>query len=211
MDYFIRLMRKKFAGYLTAFAIGVAVGIYYRGPLPDDILGTNDRIVSPSPIIGTGSPARPDVLVSPTVSPPPGPLTEDVVTSVVDGDTIKLKSGATVRYIGIDTPETRHPTRGIECFGTEAAAYNRSLVEGKRVRLEKDVSETDRYGRLLRYVYVLPEASDGAVVEVNEHLIANGYAYASSYPPDVAHDTRLALAERTARERGLGLWTACPR
>jgi len=80
------------------------------------------------------------------------PVTHPTVTHVVDGDTIELSTGEIVRYIGVDTPETKHPTKPVQCFGKEASAYNSSLVLGKTVILTKDISETDRYGRLLRYV-----------------------------------------------------------
>jgi len=79
------------------------------------------------------------------------------VTRVVDGDTIEVSIGGTlyrVRYIGIDTPETVAPDRPVGCYGPEASAANKALVEGKTVTLEKDVSDVDQYGRLLRYVYV---------------------------------------------------------
>ena len=79
------------------------------------------------------------------------------VEQVVDGDTIKVHLGGrleTVRYIGVDTPETVHPARGLEPYGKEASRFNASLVEGKMVRLEFDVERRDRYGRLLAYVYV---------------------------------------------------------
>ena len=76
---------------------------------------------------------------------------------VIDGDTIKVDIDRRlydVRYIGVDTPETKHPTKGVQPYGPEASERNRQLVEGRTVQLERDVSETDRYGRLLRYVYV---------------------------------------------------------
>ena len=71
------------------------------------------------------------------------------VQRVIDGDTIELENGETVRYIGIDTPETKHPEKGIEYYGQEAYLANKNLVEGKTVRLEFDVKERDKYGRLL--------------------------------------------------------------
>jgi len=74
-----------------------------------------------------------------------------MVTKVIDGDTIIVEGGYRVRYIGIDAPEIRPR---LEAFGMEAWQANRQLVEGKKVRLERDVSETDKYERLLRYVYV---------------------------------------------------------
>jgi micrococcal nuclease len=129
-----------------------------------------------------------------------------VVTEVVDGDTIKVSIGGdvyTVRYIGIDTPETVHPTRGVEPYGAEASAANRRLVEGQTVRLERDVSETDRYGRLLRYVWV-------GDVMVNAELVRLGYAQVSTYPPDVARQEEFSRLEAEAREAGRGLWADAP-
>ena len=124
------------------------------------------------------------------------------VTRVVDGDTIKIEGGQTVRYIGIDTPETVHPQKTVECFGREASNKNKELVEGKFVQLEKDVSEVDKYGRLLRYIYV-----DG--VFANELLVKEGFAHASSYPPDVEYQDLLNSAQQEAQEQNKGLWAGC--
>lgn len=124
------------------------------------------------------------------------------VTRVIDGDTIELEDGSRIRYIGIDTPETVDPDRPVECFGKAASERNKKLVDGRTVRLEKDISETDRYGRLLRYVYV----DD---VLINLSLVEEGYAYAYTYPPDVAFAERFTEAERIARENDRGLWAAC--
>lgn len=118
------------------------------------------------------------------------------VVRVIDGDTIEIEGGARVRYIGIDTPEVYPQTK---YYGPEAWAKNRELVEGKVVTLEKDVTEADAYGRLLRYVYV-----DG--VFVNGELVRLGYAWAISYPPDTKYQERLAQLEEEARGAGRGLW-----
>ncbi len=123
------------------------------------------------------------------------------VTRVVDGDTIELEDGRKVRYIGINTPETVDPRRKVECFGKEASSFNKSLVEGKKVRLEKDVSETDRYGRLLRFAYL----EDGTFV--NEVLVREGYAYAAAYVPDITRKAFFAETEKDARENERGLWS----
>jgi len=128
------------------------------------------------------------------------------VIRVVDGDTIRVRIGGreyTVRYIGIDTPETVKPGSPVECFGPEAKRRNEELVGGKVVELEKDVSETDRYGRLLRYVYV-----DGRMV--NAILVEEGYAQVATYPPDVKYQELFLKLQRRAREEGRGLWGACP-
>lgn len=123
------------------------------------------------------------------------------VVDVVDGDTIKVKFPdghiETVRYIGINAPETGQP------YASEATMFNASLVSNKQVRLEKDVSERDKYGRLLRYVYV------GSLF-VNAEMVAKGYANAATYPPDVKYANYFASLEAQARNNGLGLWTPPP-
>jgi len=125
-----------------------------------------------------------------------------LVTKVIDGDTISLSNGEVVRYIGIDTPETKHPSLPVQCFGAEASNKNKKLVEGKAVRLEKDVSETDKYGRLLRYVWI-------GDVFVNEYLVQQGFAQVSTYPPDVKYKDIFLQAQKEAREGNLGLWGTC--
>jgi len=135
--------------------------------------------------------------------------TEFKVSKVVDGDTIHLDSGETVRYIGIDTPEL---SKQKECFADESTEKNKELVLGKTVRLEKDISEADRYGRLLRYVYVVPPSQDATVrreVFVNEYLVREGYANAVTYPPDVKFADLFRQAENDARENNRGLWGKC--
>lgn len=124
------------------------------------------------------------------------------VDRVVDGDTIVLEGGWVLRYIGIDTPETKDPRKPVQCFGEKASEENKKLVEGKMVRLEKDVSETDRYGRLLRYVYV----DD---IFVNDYLVKGGFSHASSYPPDVRYQQQFTQSEKEARENNRGLWSNC--
>lgn len=125
------------------------------------------------------------------------------VTKVIDGDTIEIEGGYRIRYIGIDTPETVHPSQPVECFGKEASTKNKELVEGKTVRLERDITELDRYGRLLRYVWL------GDVL-VNEILVKEGYATSYTYPPDVKYQERFVQTEREARENKKGLWASCP-
>jgi len=130
------------------------------------------------------------------------------VVKVIDGDTIKIETGQTVRYIGIDTPELHHPKKKLECFGKEARDKNKELVERKFVRLEKDISETDRYWRLLRYVYVPTTASPSGEF-VNDFLVREGYAYAATFPPDVKYSDHFRNLEIQARENNRGLWNKC--
>jgi len=124
------------------------------------------------------------------------------VVRVVDGDTIHVRIGARVekvRYIGVNTPEVHHPRKGEEPGGREAAEVNRRLVEGKTVRLELDVQERDRYGRLLAYVWV-------GDVMVNAELVRLGYAQVMTIPPNVRYQEIFVKLQREAREAGRGLW-----
>lgn len=130
-----------------------------------------------------------------------------VVTKVVDGDTIQIASGQTVRFIGIDTPETVDPRRPVGCFGKEASNEVKNLLSGKEVVLQKDVSDTDKYNRLLRYIYLPIEG--GQYLFMNDYLVREGYATVLTYPPDVKYDKQLINAQRYAKENGKGLWGRC--
>jgi micrococcal nuclease len=143
--------------------------------------------------------------------PAPGGGSSDggsgVVTRVVDGDTIHVAVGGqdeTVRYIGIDTPESVKPGTPVQCFAKAAGAANSRLIEGRRVRLAYDAERRDRYGRLLAYVY---RADDGAFV--NARLVEDGYARTLTIPPNVRFADRFASLARSAREHERGLWRAC--
>jgi len=126
-----------------------------------------------------------------------------LVTRVIDGDTVELENGQKVRYIGVNAPESVSPTKGVECFGKAASQYNADLVLDEYVRLEKDVSETDRYKRLLRYVYL----EDGTFV--NLKIAEDGYAFAATFPPDVWYSEVFKAAQAEARAAGRGLWSEC--
>jgi micrococcal nuclease len=130
------------------------------------------------------------------------------VTEVDDGDTIEVDLGGqeeTIRMLGIDTPETHHPTQPVECFGAEATARTEELLpEGTRVRLVRDVEARDRFGRLLAYVY---RAEDDLFVNLD--LAEHGFAAALDIAPNGAHATELGGAVSRARAAGIGLWGAC--
>jgi len=128
-----------------------------------------------------------------------GQAVQAQVVRIVDGDTIKVNlNGIEVglRYIGMDTPEN---TTQVEYYGFEASEKNRQMVAGQQVTLFKDVSETDRYGRLLRYVFVGDKF-------VNYELVRQGFANAITYPPDVACADLFARAEEEARRERVGFW-----
>ncbi|MBU4284847.1 thermonuclease family protein [Patescibacteria group bacterium] len=125
------------------------------------------------------------------------------ITRVIDGDTIEIEGGERIRYIGIDTPETVDPRKPVQCFGVEASNKNKELVEGKEIRLEKDITDRDKYDRLLRYVWV-------GDAFINLELVKQGFAYSYSYPPDIKYQDQFVKAQQEAREAKRGLWNACP-
>jgi micrococcal nuclease len=134
-----------------------------------------------------------------------------VVTQVVDGDTFKVSIGGkteTLRMIGIDTPETVDPRKSVQCFGLEASNKAKSLLIGKKVRLEADSSqgERDKYGRLLRYAYL----EDGTFF--NKLMISDGYAHEYTYNTPYQYQSEFKQAETDARNNKRGLWAddACP-
>lgn len=200
----------------TRLAAAVFVmAVLFSGPGCDG--GAPSSTPSPSLRSGTAPPSATALAFAPTatstLTPAPPALSEiqecgaspnvilllsrATVLRVIDGDTIVLADGQRVRYIGIDTPELGPPE---EYYAREATSANRQLVEGKEVALEKDTSETDRFGRLLRYVYV-----DGTFV--NAELVWQGYAEAVAHPPDIEYQSCLKTLERKARGAGRGIWS----
>ena len=130
------------------------------------------------------------------------------VVRVVDGDTIKVRAGSrldTVRYIGMDTPESVKPGTPVQCYAHAASSENARLVGGQEVRLRVGAEPRDRYGRLLAYVY---RVRDGRLV--NAALLAGGYAHTLTIPPNDALAPAFSRIEESARARGRGLWRACP-
>jgi micrococcal nuclease len=122
-----------------------------------------------------------------------------LVMKVVDGDTLKLSDRQTIRLIGVDTPETKHPTKPVQYFGKEASAFTKRMAEGKSVTLEFDQQRVDKYGRTLAYVYL----ADGQLL--NAEIIKQGYGFAyTRFPFKYMEEFR--AYEREAREAGRGLW-----
>ncbi len=131
----------------------------------------------------------------------PAAVSRARVLHVIDGDTLVIEGGSTVRLLGIDAPETSNPALAHEQpYGREATLRLQALVEDQKVLLERDISETDRYGRLLRHVWL-----DGRLV--SEILVAEGVARVYRIPPDRRYAERLAKAEERARKAGVGLWS----
>lgn len=193
-----RLFRRK---AVRPYLIGAAIILFlsmalFSGDDPEEMLA---QIGQPSSGISASPTQIPELTQTTSLQPT---LPEDdskatgsapIVARIVDGDTVELADGQKVRYIGIDTPE-----RG-DCYFAEASEYNRQLVLDKPVRIEQDISETDRFGRVLGYVY------QGDLF-VNEELVRQGFAQAATYPPDVAFQNLFAAAEQEAREQERGIW-----
>lgn len=141
---------------------------------------------------------------------------EAKVLRVVDGDTIEIDRGKgkeKVRFVLVNTPETVHPKKGAEFFGKEASNFTKSQLTDKTVYLQKDTSDTDRYGRLLRYIWIERPSSDNPSNEeikskcFNAILLAGGYANVSTFPPDVKYVDLFRKIERQARDGNVGLWS----
>ena len=130
-----------------------------------------------------------------------------LVIRVIDGDTIVVSPNEKVRLIGVDTPETVHPNKTVQCFGKDAKEFTRSMVERKSIRLVLDESNVatnhkDRYGRTLAYVYF----DDRTML--NAELIRQGYAHAYTRFP-FRHVVEFRQLESIARSQALGLWSSC--
>ncbi|MEN9649715.1 MAG: hypothetical protein RL094_682 [Candidatus Parcubacteria bacterium] len=128
-----------------------------------------------------------------------------VVARVADGDTFSVQVGTTtetIRMIGVNTPETVDPRRPVECFGKEASAFTKSILMHTSVRLVADTTQSnrDKYGRLLRYVYL----EDGRLF--NQLLIEEGYAYEYTYDKPYLYQQQFKDAQVTAKSAKKGLW-----
>lgn len=140
---------------------------------------------------------------SPTAAPEASTFT---VKRVVDGDTIVVEPNTTVRLLEIDTPETVHPQKPVECFGPEASARTKQLLHaGETVRLEYERERIDRYGRDLAQVF---RQSDG--LHINASLVQDGYAKVTVYKPNNAYETQFRKLEADARKNHRGIWGSCP-
>jgi micrococcal nuclease len=137
-----------------------------------------------------------------------GKIADGKIAHVIDGDTVDIDiNGRTerVRLIGVNTPETKHPTKPIECFGPEASAYMTQLLpKGTTVRIERDVEARDRYGRMLLYLYL---GSDNLFINLD--LVARGYGTPMSIEPNTFHRNDFVRAAAQAEAANVGLWKAC--
>ena len=176
-------MTKKQTIYILVLIFAILQLFFNRNQLPKiSLIPTN----TPTPTI--------------TIAPYEKQLVK--VIRVIDGDTIEIEGNIKVRYIGINTPELKDPRKPVGCFAQASADENRRLVEGKEIFIQKDVSEVDKYKRLLRYVWV-------GDTFVNDYLVRQGFAQVSTFPPDVKYVSQFLEAQKEAQENNRGLWKSC--
>lgn len=141
-------------------------------------------------------------------------LTSVKITKVIDGDTayalMPNGSEEKLRFIGVNSPEINHPTKGLEPYGPEAEAFTRSQLEDKNIWLEFDVGERDQYGRMLAYLWIeIPEEFSDQEIRAkmfNARLLLEGYAVQVIFEPNVKYVQLLAVYEAEAKIAGRGLW-----
>ncbi|KJJ83205.1 thermonuclease [Candidatus Omnitrophus magneticus] len=129
-----------------------------------------------------------------------------LVKKVIDGDTIELSDSRHVRYIGINTPETKQKTNlgwieNPEPFSREAKEFNRKRIEGKKVYLEFDTQKNDKYARLLAYT------RDENYKMINLELVKNGLAIVYTFPPNTKYLAELITAQEDAKKSLKGIWS----
>lgn len=208
---------RRWATYLVAAIVGVAAIGTVLGQSDGGSPAATDRAPDPSGDAIRQTPPPPIATVGPvtTMAPPPalaptGATEVATLVRVVDGDTIRVLLDGTdtpLRYIGIDTPEPDDEDPAQRALADAATAANAALLDGHDLILERDVSETDGFGRILRYVWV----DDGDdLTLINLELVRQGLARASSYPPDIARDDVFAAAQADARSLAIGLWASRP-
>jgi micrococcal nuclease len=192
----------------TVFALAATLALAVGGCGPADPAGSSAASPAGSGGQATGTTAP----IPGSPERPTGPTEEATLLRVVDGDTIRVLVGGLeerVRYVGIDTPEPNTTSAATpEPYAAAATAANAGLLAaGGRLVLERDVSERDGFGRLLRHPWL---EADGRWTLVSLVLVAEGFAQAATYPPDVKYVDGFVAAERAARAAGRGLWGTSP-
>jgi micrococcal nuclease len=141
---------------------------------------------------------KPTVSLTPTIIPKEKAL----VAKVFDGDTVLLTDGRHVRYLGIDTPEMGKEGGKNQCFALEAKHINEQMVQNQEIEMEKDQEDKDKYGRLLRYIWV-----DN--VFVNEFMLRQGFARFDVFPQNARYREEFRQAAEEAKRDKRGLWQVC--
>lgn len=123
------------------------------------------------------------------------------VDQVIDGDTIILDGNEYVRLIGINTPETHHPKKPVQCYGKEASDYLKQRLEGKDVRLEYGSERLDKYNRTLGFIHL-------GRTFINAEMVKEGYAFAYTRFP-FKYEKKFVKLQKKAEKKDLGLWHSC--
>lgn len=198
----VRVAIVALAGVLALSAISNALGQRSTGSTAGPTTAVGSPLVGEAPPSGAVSGST----AAPTFGPS-GDTQYAIVMSVTDGDTIRVDIDGEeypLRYIGIDAPEPDASDPTIKSYAEAATAANRSLVDGREVYLEKDVSDTDQFGRLLRNVWFIGPGGDQVLV--NLEMVRRGLAEAKTFPPDKKYASLLTRAQDSARTAALGLW-----
>lgn len=200
----VRVAIVALAGLLGLSAISNALEQRQSGSSARPSTAIGSPLVGEAPASGapSGSPAAPTF-------GPTGETRYAIVMSVTDGDTIRVDVDGEeypLRYIGIDAPEPDATDPTLKGWADAATAANRSLVDGREVYLERDVSETDQFGRLLRHVWFIGPGGD--YVLVNLEMVRRGFAQAKTFPPDEKYASLLSQAQDSAKTAALGLWSS---
>ena len=198
----VRVAIVALAGLLALSAISNALGQRGTGSTAQPTTAIGSPLTGEAPASGaaSGSPAAPTF-------GPTGETRYAIVMSVTDGDTIRVDVDGEeypLRYIGIDAPEPDASDPTIRGWADAAAAANRSLIDGREVYLEEDVSDTDQFGRLLRHVWFV--GPGGEYVLVNLELVRRGFAQVMTIPPDQKYADLLTRAQDSAKTAAIGLW-----
>jgi micrococcal nuclease len=132
-----------------------------------------------------------------------------IVNRVVDGDTIVMSDGRTVRYLNVDTPETKKPGVKVQCFGPEASEFNKKLAESREVVLVADKESQDRYGRDLRLVFLIGRDTTDPSQSLNAEIVRNGYGRSLIIKPNDSFASVFQSLEYKAKQTKTGIWGAC--
>jgi micrococcal nuclease len=134
---------------------------------------------------------------------------ESKINRVIDGDTAVLRDGRTIRFLNVDTPETKKPDTPIMCFGKEASEFTKALIEGQDVTLVSDKENQDKYGRDLRFIFLKGRNIDDINQSVNALLVQKGFARTVVYDPNNTYEKEFTGYQFEAQKKGLGVWK-CP-
>jgi len=131
------------------------------------------------------------------------------VQRVIDGDTLELEDGKRVRYLMIDTPETKKPGTPVQCYGPEAFAFNKLMVENKQITMIPDKEATDKYGRELYFIFLNGANTADVNQSLNAELVKKGYARTVSYSPNTTYKKEFEALQLEAQKNKLGVWSSC--